>query len=244
MLLLDFTLSNFKILFSSRWYKKNIIINQIFKQILFTGIDAIVLITLSAVFVGFIIIAQSLVFLPQYGASEYISNIMVFVIREIGPIILMFILIGRSGNAISVEIANMKLNNEIFYLEKILNIDTKLFLLFPRFLGVTISIFCLSIIFNVVTIITGYLSAVIFVFFPFFVFIEKLLHSLTLSDIIVWILKVNIFGLIISVVPYYQGITVANTVRDVPRVTTRCFIQSMLICLFLDVIITLIAVLI
>jgi phospholipid/cholesterol/gamma-HCH transport system permease protein len=243
MLLLEYTLSNFKILFSSKWYKKNIIINQIFKQILFTGIDAIFLITLSAVLVGFIIVAQSLVFLPQYGASEYISNIMVFVIREIGPIILMFILIGRSGNAISVEIANMKLNNEIYYLENTLNIDTKLFLLFPRVLGFVVSIFCLSVIFNVVTIIIGYFSAIIFVYFPFFVFVEKLLHSLTLSDIIVWILKVNIFGLIIAVVSYYQGITVAKTIRDVPRVTTRCFIQSMIICLIFDIIITVFAVL-
>lgn len=244
MLILDYAVSNFSILFSSKWYRKNIIINQVFKQILFTGIDAIFLIALSAILVGFIIIAQSLVFLPQYGASEYISNIMVFVIREIGPIILMFILIGRSGNAISVEIANMKLNDEISYLENILKIDPKLFLLFPRFLGVTVSIFCLSIIFNVVTIITGYLSAVLFVYFPFFVFVEKLLHALTLSDIIVWIIKVNLFGLIISVVSFYQGIRVADTIRDVPRVTTRCFIQSMVLCLIFDVIITLIAVLI
>ena len=154
----------------------------------------------------------------------------------------MFIIIGRSGNAVSVEMANMKLNGEIFYLEKILKIDGFLFLMFPRFIGFVIAILCLSVFFNVFTILTGYISALFFIYSPIGVFLEKLLQSITIVDMIVWIIKILVFGMIISLVAFYQGVSIENTVREVPRVTTRCFIQAMTYCLVVDAVITFIVI--
>jgi ABC-type transporter Mla maintaining outer membrane lipid asymmetry permease subunit MlaE len=117
-------------------------------------------------------------------------------------------------------------------------IDQHLYLMFPRLIGVTVSIFCLSVIFNIATLLTGYISSIMFVYFPFDNFISQILEAISLTDMIVWILKINLFGIIISIVSFHQGINVEPTPRDVPRVATRGFINSMIICLVVDALIS------
>lgn len=89
----------------------------ILRQILFTGVDALPVMSAIALMVG-IIITQAGTQLPKVGAGDQIGNIIVVtVIRELGPLLTMFIVVGRSGSAITTELGYMRVGQEITALE-------------------------------------------------------------------------------------------------------------------------------
>ena len=68
------------------------------RQILFTGVDALPVTTVIALMVGIIIITQAGTQLPKLGAGGLVGTIIVVtVIRELGPLLTAFIVVGRSG---------------------------------------------------------------------------------------------------------------------------------------------------
>ena len=78
------------------------------RQILFTGVDALPVTTVIALLLGIIIVTQAGTQLPRLGAGGLVGSIIVVtVIRELGPLITAFIVVGRSGTAIATELGNM-----------------------------------------------------------------------------------------------------------------------------------------
>ena len=74
------------------------------RQILFTGVDALPVVSAIALMLGFIIITQAGTQLPKVGAGALLGNItVVVVIRELGPLLTAFIVVGRSGTAIATD---------------------------------------------------------------------------------------------------------------------------------------------
>src|SRR3989338_7635982 len=104
-------------------HDREVAINVILKQIIFTGIDAIPVISNIALMQGAIIIIQSVTQLPKQGGDEFIGKILVLVvIRELGPIVITFVIIGRSGSAIASELGYMKVRSELEAVE-VMGID-------------------------------------------------------------------------------------------------------------------------
>jgi len=94
--------------------------------------------------------------LSKFGAIEFIGKILnVVLIRELGPMITAFIVAARSGSAITAEISTMKVNEEVDALE-LLGIDPLKFIVFPRIIGVSISLIFLYIYFATIGIFGGF----------------------------------------------------------------------------------------
>jgi phospholipid/cholesterol/gamma-HCH transport system permease protein len=52
--------------------------------------------------------------LSVYGGEEYLSRLMaLLVVRELGPLLVAVLVVGRSGTAIAAEMASMKLDREV-----------------------------------------------------------------------------------------------------------------------------------
>jgi len=212
--------------------------NVLIKQVMFTGVNAIPVIALVSLALGCISIIQTFTFLPRFGGESLVGKIIVTVIiRELGPVITGFIVIGRSGTAITSEIGNMTVSHEIEALEA-MGIDPVRYIVIPRIFGVTASLVCLNIYFDIFAIIGGFLVSRMVLITSLSIFLSKILESMVISDITVSILKGFIFGILISLICTFRGFSVKFSSTEVPQMTSKAVVDSITAIFLADGIIT------
>jgi len=213
-------------------------LNVLFKQVLFTGVDALPLIAIVALAIGGISIIQSLTFLPRFGGESFIGNILITVIvRELGPLLTGFIVIGRSGTAITTEIGNMAVSHEIEALES-MGIDPIRYIVLPRIFGMTASLVSLNIYFDIFAILGGFLVSKLVLVTSFIPFLQRILESVVLSDLTISLLKGFIFGILISLTSSYRGFSVKTSSTEVPQMTTKGVVDAITALFLADGLIT------
>lgn len=202
--------------------------NVLARQILFTGYEASRFISLIAFLVGVSVVVQTQVALSKFGQSGMIGPILVMVIiREIGPLLTNFVVIGRSGTAMTTELANMKVNGEVELLDA-QGLDPFLYLVLPRALGAAISIFCLTIIFIAVSFISGFLMGILLgadTGNPL-LFVRSVFGAITKADVLNLLIKSFVPGLLMGSICCSEGLGVKGVVTEVPQAATRAVVRS------------------
>jgi phospholipid/cholesterol/gamma-HCH transport system permease protein len=209
-------------------------------QILFTGVEAVSIVSLIALSIGAVIIVEGGTVLPRFGQTSLLYSILIVVItRELGPILTAFIIIARSGTAIATELGNMVVSHEIEAYMSV-GINPIAYLVVPRVLGVTISVMALTIYFNFFGLVGSFVVAQLIHPVAFLEYFSTLLRALQLRDILSTIVKSFVFGVIISVVATYQGFKVSASVTEIPRSAIKAVGQGFVLCFLADALITLI----
>ena len=109
-----------------------------------------------AVFVGISVVVQLAFWTGKAGQSQLLGPLLVAVVaRELGPLLTNIVVIVRSSSAMATELGVLKINGEVRALEAQGN-DPFLHLVMPRVLGVAVSTFCLTIVFILVALASGY----------------------------------------------------------------------------------------
>jgi phospholipid/cholesterol/gamma-HCH transport system permease protein len=197
-------------------------------QIYFTGWQAMPLITVLALATGGIVILQSTAQLQLLGGSSMLGNILVVIIvREVGPLVTALIVIARSGTAVASEIGNMRVNREIEALET-MGINPLSYIVFPRLIGGVVSVLCLAFYFNFIALLGGFLVTSFIQDLPFSFYFESLANALTFEDVGLFLLKNGFSGMIIFVISCYQGLLVKQSSHEVPQVTTKAVVNSII----------------
>lgn len=208
------------------------------RQVLFTGVDALPIVTLISLLLGAVVIIQSTTQLPLFGAEEFIGKVIVVaIIRELGPLITAMVVIGRSCSAIAAELGLMRIHEEIEALES-MGINPIRILVLPRVLGCLVSFLCLTVYFDVMAIMGGYVVSRAQLVTPLDLYLHRITAALELSDILVSQGKCVLFGLIISLLAIYNGWKVRRYATEVPQATTRAVMGAMLICFFINGLLT------
>ena len=87
--------------------RKQVAFKVLILQILFTGVEALSIVSLIALSIGAVIIVEGGSILPRFGQTSLLYSILIVVItRELGPILTAFVIIARSGTAIATELGN------------------------------------------------------------------------------------------------------------------------------------------
>ncbi|MDE3241997.1 MAG: ABC transporter permease [Nitrospirota bacterium] len=210
----------------------------ILRQILFTGVDALPVMSAIALMVGIIIITQAGTQLPKVGAGDQIGTIIVVtVIRELGPLLTMFVVVGRSGSAITTELGYMRVGQEITALE-LMGVQVTRFIVMPRMMGMILSMICLTLYFDTVAVLGGFVVAKFKLTVPFAAFAKAVMQSLSVRDLAVTATKGVLFGTAVAAICCHHGLSVRSSFTEVPQQTTRAMINSLKICLVLDILVT------
>jgi phospholipid/cholesterol/gamma-HCH transport system permease protein len=208
------------------------------RQLLFTGVDALPVVSAIALMLGLIIITQAGTQLPKVGAGDLVGNIIVVVvIRELGPLLTAFIVVGRSGTAITTELGNMRVGQEVTALE-LMGISVTRFIVMPRLVGMILSMICLTLYFDTVAVLGGFVVAKVKLTVPFVAFAHAVTQSLSLTDVIVTAAKGMLFGTAVAAICCHHGLSVQSSYTEVPQQTTKAMINSVTICLLLDILVT------
>ncbi|MBU0678157.1 MAG: ABC transporter permease [Verrucomicrobia bacterium] len=202
--------------------------NVFSRQVLFTGFEAIRFISLIALVVGVSIVVQVQVWVSKVGQSAWLGPILVAVImRELGPLLTNFVIIGRSGSAVATELANMKVQGEIDVLDA-QGLDPFVYLVLPRVMGMMVSVLCLTVVFIVVSFVSGFASGVVVgsnTGAPR-MFIDSVLNAVQPRDIFSLLTKTLVPGVLTGAICCVEGLSVKGAVTEVPQATTRALVKS------------------
>jgi phospholipid/cholesterol/gamma-HCH transport system permease protein len=198
------------------------------RQILFTGIDALPFVSLIALLAGVSVVVQTQVWVSMAGQAELLGPILVMVIvREAGPLLTNFVVIARSGTAVAAELANMRVADEVNTLDA-QGVDPTIYLVMPRVLGFAASVFCLTIVFVIVSLVVGYLSGQLIrpnTSDPL-LFLESVLRAIRRADIYNFLAKTLLTGLLTGSICASEGLAIAGSITEVPQAVTRGVVRS------------------
>lgn len=207
------------------------------KQLYFTGLEAWKIIILVALILGTVIVSQ-VVGLVGGGNGSLTGKVLVWVVfRELAPLLTAMIVIARSGTAIATELGSMKINGEIDSLE-LMGIPTERYLLVPRIVGVTTSVCLLTTYFVLTAFIGGFLIVSLGRHIPYDQFLQGIVTSLGLREVVVLTVKALCFGMAIPLICCQAGMTVGSSATEIPQAATRAVINSLFIVFLLDGLIT------
>ncbi len=201
---------------------------QIGKQVLFTGYEALGLTALIAVLAGISVVAQAQLWLGRFGQSEMLGPLLVAVIiREAGPLLVNFLVIGRSGTAVVTELATLRVHGQVRVMDA-QGVEPMVFLVLPRVVGMAISVLCLTIFFIAFSLGAGFVVGLFLdagTHDPD-LFIQSILKPIRVADILNLLAKTIIPGLLTAVICCIEGLSISGSVTEVPQAATRGVVRS------------------
>ena len=207
-------------------------------QLLFTYVEALPICCFLAAGIGSSVFMIGNTFLTALGQDKLKYDLMVLLImRELGPILIAFIVTARSATAIATEISTMVVDHEIeAYIS--VGIDPISHIAAPRFLGVTFSLFFLNIYFSLF----GLLCPAIIIQFisttSISDYLRNIFLALELKIILISILKSIVFGMIISGSATLFGFNAGRASTEIPMAGLHAVSKAFLFIILADVFIT------
>ena len=199
-----------------------------FKQVLFTGVQGLPLVSLAALALGTLIISEANAYLPAEYAATTAAHILV---KDVIPLTVAVIVIGRSGTAICVELAGMKLTGQLDALSA-MGLPHEHVIVVPRLVGGLVSTVTLGVYGLAVAAGLGYAVSKALAPLPFT--LQAVLDAITVHDLSVALGKALLFGVAIVLVAIREGYSVEASAREVPQATTRAVVRAMGTCLVLN----------
>jgi len=210
----------------------------IFRQMVVIGTRATPMVALTAFSIGVTLAMQAAHSLQQMGAELYVPDlVMLSILRELGPILIAVIVIGRSCSAVAAELGTMKVSEEIEALE-VMAINPIQYLVVPRFLAMMIMLPALTIFGNYIGVVGGWAVCRFALNFNTAGFIMRAVESADTWDLYSGIIKSVVFAWIIITIACNAGLNVDGGAEGVGQATTASVVQGLLAMLVTNAILT------
>jgi phospholipid/cholesterol/gamma-HCH transport system permease protein len=209
------------------------------EQLFFLGNRSLSIITVSGLFVGFVLALQGYYTLQRYGSAEAVGLLVALsLVRELGPVVTALLFAGRAGTSLTAEIGLMKAGEQLSAME-MMAVDPVRRVLAPRFWAGVLAMPILAAVFSAVGIFGGWLVAV-----PVLGIDAGSFWSQMQGGVGVWadvgngVIKSVVFGITVTFIALLQGYACQPTPEGVSRATTRTVVVASLCVLALDFVLT------
>ena len=210
----------------------------IMTQIVRIGIHSIGIVVLVCGSIGFILALQMAPPLDDFGQTDKIANIVgVAVFRELGPLIAAIVLTGFAGASIAAELGTMVVGEEIEALEA-QALNPIRFLVVPRVIATVFSLVLLTVFGDIMAVIAGGFMTIFFLDVSYGLYVTNTLDQLVVGDFLTGLAKAAVFGLILSAIACYNGLSVTGGAAGVGRATTNTVVQTIVIVIIADLMFT------
>lgn len=209
------------------------------KEIYFTGVMSLIIILVAGLFVGIVLGLQGYETLKDYGSESALGTLVALsLVRELGPVLAALLFASRAGSAMTAEVGLMKATEQIAAME-MMSINPIARIVAPRFWAGVISMPILAAMFSVIGVFGGYLVGVVLIGVDEGSFWSQMQEAVEFQhDILNGVLKSFVFGVAVTAISLFEGYDAPPTAEGVSRATTRTVVQSSLVILLLDVVLT------
>ncbi len=213
-------------------------VSEVFHQMILIGTRALPMAALTAFSIGLTLAMQSARELQKLGAAIYVPDLVaVSLLRELGPLIIAVIVIGRSGSAVTAELGTMKVGEEIEALE-VMAINPVRFLVIPRVLAMLIMLPALTVFGNYVGLVGGWSICHFALDFSTPAYIVRAVERASPWDLYSGLIKSAVFAWLIITIACYKGLKVEGGAEGVGNATTQSVVWSLLVMLVANALLT------
>ena len=213
-------------------------VSQVFHQMVLIGVRALPMAMLTSFSIGVTLAMQSANELRKMGAEAYVPNLVtVSLLRELGPLLIAVIVIGRSGSAVTAELGTMKVSEEIEALE-VMAINPIRFLIVPRVLAMLIMLPVLTVFGDWIGMVGGWTICRFALNFGTASYVVRSLESADAWDLATGLIKSGVFAWLIVTIACFRGLAVEGGAEGVGQATTGSVVWSLLIVLVANAILT------
>jgi phospholipid/cholesterol/gamma-HCH transport system permease protein len=207
-------------------------------QLVRVGTDTLWIGGLLSLFVGMVLIVQAADQLQEVSQDVLGPIVGLSMTKELGPVLMAFLLAGRVGSAMAAELGSMQVYDEINAL-RTLDIDPVRFLVVPRFLAAALSLPILILYADFIGVWGGALvvAADPAITLSVHAYFNRMLEWVEFSDIMMGLAKGLVFGMIASIVPCTFGLRTRGGTEDIASSTTAAVVWSFILILVFDFVI-------
>jgi len=213
-------------------------VSEVFRQIVLIGVRALPMAALTAFSIGLTLAMQSGAELRRMGAVNYVPGLVsVSLLRELGPLLIAVIVIGRSGSAVTAELGTMQVSEEIEALE-VMAINPIRYLVVPRVLAMLVMLPALTVFGDWVGMVGGWAISRFALGFNTSAYIMGSIERARVWDFHTGIIKSVIFAWLIITISCHMGMGVKGGAEGVGQATTASVVWSLLVMLIANAILT------
>ncbi|HJQ83370.1 MAG TPA: ABC transporter permease [Candidatus Binatia bacterium] len=204
-------------------------------QLVRIGTDTLWIGALLSLFVGMVLVVQAAGQVKNVSQDILGPIVGLSMVKELGPVLMAFLLAGRAGSAIAAELGSMAVYDEINAL-RTMDIDPVRFLVLPRFVAATLALPVLVLYADFIGVSGGALVVALdpVITIPVHAYLDRMLEWVKLGDFLIGLLKGAVFGMIASIVPCTFGLRTRGGTEGIAETTTSAVVWSFILILVFD----------
>lgn len=220
------------------WRRESRRTGPVVQQIVRIGVEALPMVALTAFSIGLTLAMQGAHELRRMGAAMYVPNLVsVSLLRELGPMLIAIVVIGRSGSAITAELGAMKISEEIEALG-VMAVNPVRFLVVPRFLAMMIMLPVLTVFGNYVGIAGGWTICHFALDMNTAAYVLRAVTAAQPGDLYSGLAKSLVFAWLVGTIACHAGLNVEGGAEGVGLATTQSVVHSLLGILVANAVLT------
>lgn len=199
-----------------------------------TGAQALGVTALVGFLVGVVLSYLSSQQLKTFGADVYIINLLgVSVIRELGPVLAAVLVAGRSGSAMTAQIGVMRVTEELDAMT-VMGIPHTVRLIFPKVLGLAVSMPLLVAWTDAIALIGGMIAANWELGLPYSLFLSRLPDAVPIANLWLGLGKGVVFGILIALIACHYGMRIEPNTESLGAGTTDSVVTAITMVIVVD----------
>ncbi len=216
-------------------------VHETFEQIWRVTMQSLGTTALAGFFVGAIMTIQFSLQVKAYGALGYLGGLATSgTIREVGPLLIAFMLSGKVGAFTSAELGTMRVTEQIDAI-RCLGANPYREIILPRMIAIIVSSFFLLIAGLLMSIAGGCLLGLVFAGINPEEYLRHIPTIVTLPSILNGLFKCFVFSIVLATICTYKGYTTTGGAKGVGRSVVSTAVSTMVGLVIADWLTTLIA---
>lgn len=215
-------------------FVKKIKSHEVFEQIWKVTADSFANTAMAGFFVGAIMTVQFAMQMKEFGALGYLGGLATSgTFREVGPLLIAFMLSGKVGAFTSAELGTMRVTEQIDAV-RCLGADPLQEIIVPRFIGIIISSFFLLGAGLIMSVFGGMLMGQAFAGVNFEEYLRHVPLIVSPVSILNGLIKCFAFAVVLATICTYKGFTTSGGAKGVGRSVVSTAVATMICIVVMD----------
>jgi phospholipid/cholesterol/gamma-HCH transport system permease protein len=207
---------------------------ELLRQCYYIGNRSLLLVAVTGFILGLVFTIQSRPTLMEFGAESWIpSMVSISVVREIGPVIIALICVGRISSGIGAELGSMRVTEQIDAME-VSGTNPFKYLVVTRILATTLMVPLLIIFGDAIALFGSAIVENIKGDVSFQLYFNKVFNVLEFSDLIPAIIKSFFFGFVIGLVGSFKGFYCKKGTVGVGEASNTAVVYTSMLVFIID----------
>jgi phospholipid/cholesterol/gamma-HCH transport system permease protein len=190
-----------------------------------SGVRSLPVAVIAAVFTGMVFALQSAVNMARFGAENYVGPVSALaILRELGPVLTAILVGGKVASGITAELGSMKVTEQIDAL-RMLGVNYVKRLIVPRLLAAFVVFPLLTVLADVVGVLGGLLIMVMERGADAYAYWNTTTYWVLPRDFITGIIKSAFFGIVVTLIGCYNGLSTEGGTEGLGRATTATVVH-------------------